>query len=275
MAITEDPGQSKLPAGALKCPKCSAPRRSEDTRCGACGIVFAKWLARQDGIDPRAPRDRRRNGESSGGAKRFVLIAAAVVVVLAGATGAWWMSPPINDLGNNVLVTFEDGKKCRLSEWGFRYRRAFSNNRSRGGALMVGRTQFEIRDDQTLRIVGPDGDKLALEVGAIREIRFEPVAHEYNTSRRAVNAMTLVTPSDWLYFTPQEIPRFSRSRLLVPDASHYYDNKHNDKYKHWAAVTVSLKGIPTPECGDRTEFNLTAHDHPKSWTPMKIQFPGA
>jgi hypothetical protein len=278
MAQTPDNRQDQTSDGGTPpidesgCPKCGAARLPQDSECGSCGIVYAKWFARQ--------KQQQAGGSATGGRREThdnrppsALVAAMLVLLAGGAAAAWNLYPLAPAQGEDILVSFENGVTCRLSEWTFRYRRAHTQTQARGNVLIVGRTLYESTTDDTLRIFAPNGDKLTIPGMALREINITSQPDEDNRSRRRVLTMSVAGKAQTVDFTPQAIPRLSRSRLLIPEASHYFPERYDDDYIDWHGVSVWLSGRPSQECKGHGDINLTAEAYPRKWTPKRLDFP--
>ena len=261
------PANSHAERNEPTCPKCQSPRQAQDLECASCGIIFAKWQARQGTVAASAPITRKR--KSSGTAAAI----AAVFAVLAGV-GAWWLIAGSKLAPNEALVTYASGESCKWVDWSFRVRRQVSNNIAKGAVLIVRPGEPEVADDTTLRVYSASGEKLVIAREELREFQFTTMPDEFNSSNNQVVSLTVKTATDTLRFMPQELPRFSRSRVLVPVASHYF-LEQSDDYMRWGNVRSTFAGTPSPDCTIDREISLTRTGHSKKRTPLSIRFAGS
>jgi hypothetical protein len=89
-----------------------------------------------------------------------------------------------------------------------------------------------------------------------------------------VISLNLTTATSSYRFAAEELEKFSRARVLVPVASHYFPG-HSDDYRHWGDAEMTLAGTVPPECKARDEIPLTDTDHWRKHTPVQITFPGS
>ena len=89
-----------------------------------------------------------------------------------------------------------------------------------------------------------------------------------------VIAITLETTNRTFRFEAEPLPRFSRSRVLVPVASHYF-KEQSDDYMSWGNVRLSIVGTIPQCCESNRPISLTSTDHPKKRTPIQIRFAGS
>ena len=192
------------------------------------------------------------------------------VLVLAGF-GIWWylQEPPLEP--GQLRVTYQHGEVCRWQDWTFKVRRQVPNNRVMGNAMMVLPPSIETKADDWLRVYSPTGEKLYLQPETLREMRFKSREAQNNSSRNAVTSLELVTESESIVFTAVELPKLSRSRILVPVASRFFPD-HSDDYMSWGNVRMTLAGSPEAECTVRDELSLTRPDHSKKRTPVLVEF---
>ncbi len=99
-----------------RCPACNAPREAEVSECPACGVVVAKYLARQgegnhvSGI----PRHVTRNADYGGGKGWMSVISSIAVFLLLGGVLLIWSThqirekPDVAALGLRVQSSAED-----------------------------------------------------------------------------------------------------------------------------------------------------------------------
>lgn len=194
-----------------------------------------------------------------------------LAILLVAGLGTWWFlrEPPLQP--GELRVTYEHGEKCIWRDWTFRVRREVANNRVMGNALSVGRPDIQVKDDSWLRVYDPNGEKLYVQADDLREMRFTSRPSNHNTSNNEVLALDLVTASGTIRFKPVELPRFSRSRVMVPVASRLFADQSDD-YMSWGNVRLTLKGTPVPECSIDREISLTRTGHSKKRTPVLIEF---
>jgi len=214
-----------------------------------------------------------KRGFHSGVAGRGFTALIGTILVLGGAL-VWWLIAGSSLAPNEILVTYEDGETCKWVDWSFRIRRQVSNNTARGAVLITGPGTTEQADDTTLRVFGSSGEKLAIAGQDLREMSFYTTPDENNSSSNRVSSLTIATAADRHRFLAEELPKFSRSRVLVPVASHYFP-EHSDDYMSWGNVRMTLAGTASPDCSTDREISLTRPGHPKKRTPAHIQFAGA
>ena len=193
---------------------------------------------------------------------------ALVVLALLGAGCETPLAP------NEVRVTYDHGESCIWTDWSFRYRRGISNNRASGAIMIVGPETHEVRDDTTLRVFSPDAEKLTIPGTDIREMRFIVEPDDNNSSNNRVSYLGIETESGSRVFWPEELPKFSRSRVLVPVASHYFPEV-SDEYMTWGNVRMTLAGTVEEGCSIDREISLTRPGHYKKRTPALVEFAGS
>lgn len=207
-------------------------------------------------------------GKATGAINVFLVLG----ILLLAAAGAWWFlrEPPLAP--NELRITYMHGESCRWQDWTFRIRREVSNNRvSMGGtALSVGRPRIEQKDDRWLRAYSSSGEKLNIQPSELREMRFT-TRQSSNSSNQEVVGLDLVTTNNSVRFMQVELPRFSRSRVIVPIASHYFGDQSDD-YMTWGNVRMTVAGQPDPECSVDREISLTRPEHSSKRTPQLIEF---
>ncbi len=198
-----------------------------------------------------------------------ILIGAGLLAIIGA--GAWWIlrEPPLQP--GELRVTYEHGESCRWQDWTFRIRRQTPNTTARGNMLMVAGNTTETKDDTSLRVYSPAGEKLFVQPHALREMRFVSVPSSRNTSSNNVISLDLVTDAETIRFTPVELPRFSRSRVMVPVASRFFPDQSDD-YMTWGNVRLTLAGEVEPDCSTDREISLTRPGHSNNRTPRLIEF---
>lgn len=195
-------------------------------------------------------------------------IAAAAAIVLALCACS---EPPLAP--NEILVTYDHGETCKWTDWSFRYRRGIPNTTVIGNALKVGPDHQEVVDDTTLRVFSYDGEKLTIAGPDIRSMRFAFAPDPDNSGYNEVSLLTIETATGPVPFVTEPLPKLSRSRVLVPVASHYFPEQSDD-YMSWGNVRLTLVGTPAEDCSIDRVISLTRPGHPKSRTPTHIRFPG-
>ncbi len=249
------------------CPKCSAEYAPGALECSACGIIFAKWQARQEPVVDEVENT-----------KKFPVLILLLVVVVGIAVAAGWLlydpEPEIPPLAaNQVRVTYTTGEQCLWNDWSFKIRREVQNNRARGNVLITGRPNVETEIDTTLRVYTENGEKLALTRDQLREFSFTTVPDVNNSSNNTVVSLTIKTANNSIRFPAIELPKFSRSRVLVPVASYYFPQQSGD-YMRWGNVRMTLAGKAAEGCSIDREISLTRPGHYKKRTPERVEFPG-
>lgn len=197
-------------------------------------------------------------------------ILIVIVLLVAGlAGGAWWLlrTPPLAT--NEARVTYTTGEQCLWTDWQFTIRREVQNNSVRGNALIVGRPKVQTATDSVLRVFSATGEKMLME--QIREMNFRTVPDSNNTSNNRVSSLVITTATGEETFRATPLPKFSRSRVLVPVASHYFP-KQSDEYTTWGNVRMTLSGTPDAECSIDDEISLTRPGHYKKRTPERVEF---
>lgn len=206
--------------------------------------------------------------QSNGAINLFLVL--GILVIAAGV--AWWFlrEPPLQP--NELRVTYQHNEVCRWQDWSFRIRREVQKNRvSMGGsALSVGRPNIQQKDDQWLRVYSSAGGKLNIDPASLRLMRFI-TRQTSGSSNQTVLDLEVVTDTGTLRFKPVPLPKFSRSRIMVPLASHYFPDQSDD-YMQWGNVRMTLAGTPNPECSVDREISLTRPDHSAKRTPVMIEF---
>lgn len=205
------------------------------------------------------PTQRRRAG---------LFVAAATMALVFTACS----EPPLAP--NEILVTYDHGETCKWTDWAFRYRRGITTTQVMGSALKVGPENQEVVDDTTLRVFSTDGEKLAIAGPDIRAMRFTSGPDPDNSGYNEVSFLTIETVSGNVPFMAEPLPKFSRSRVLVPVASHYFPAQSDD-YMSWGNVRLMLVGTAEEGCSTDRVISLTRPGHSKKRTPTHIQFPGA
>jgi hypothetical protein len=250
-----------------QCPKCSAARVTTAEECPECGIIFAKYRSASEASVQSAPTTPRRNPTG-------LLLVAGVIVI--GVTVWIWQrsSGPEPLAANELRITYEHGETCKWTDWSFSYLRFVSNNKARGNVMIVGpRTRLN-HDDKTLRVFSPDGEKLTIPAADLREMILTVSPDPDNSSNNEVQVNKVVSASGSYYFEATPLPKFSRSRVLVPVISHYFP-EHSDKYMSWGNARLILMGTVAEHCSTDRVISLTRPGHPKKRTPVHVEFPGA
>jgi hypothetical protein len=214
-------------------------------------------------------RPTYQQDDSPAGRRRPGLIAA--VALAAIGIGACSSEPSLAP--NELLVTYEHGETCKWTDWAFRYRRGISNNRASGSVMVVGPESYEVADDTTLRVFSADGEKLTIAGSDIREMRFTSAPDPDLSGYNEVSLLSIKTVSGDYAFMAEPLPKFSRSRVLVPVASHYFPAQSDD-YMSWGNARLILIGTAEAGCSTDRAISLTRPGHPKKRTPVRIQFPG-
>ncbi len=199
---------------------------------------------------------------------------SVLLAIALSVTAIWWFlhEPPLAD--NEIRITYLDGRICRLKDWSFKIKKRPSRNSVHGGMLQMGRSkyQWETVEDTDLRIYSSMGEKLHIPRSKLRQIVFQSESHpDIGTDKRTVN-ITVTTTDDIFSFDATELPHFSRKRLLVPVASHYFPD-HDDDYMSWGDVILTLNGTPEDSSCPNRDVGLTRPDHPLDRTPVRIEFP--
>jgi len=200
--------------------------------------------------------------------RRVGLVAAAATMALVLTACS---EPPLAP--NEILVTYDHGETCKWTDWAFRYRRGITNTQVIGSALKVGPDNQELADDTTLRVFYKEGEKLTIAGPDIRAMRFAFVPDPDNSGYNEVALLTIDTAAGPVPLFTEPLPKFSRSRVLVPVASHYF-LEQSDDYMSWGNVRMTLVGTPSPGCSARREIPLTRPHHSARRTPLKIEFAG-
>ena len=276
----ENPSQ---PGAELKCPKCGASRAVDSERCQACGIIFAKWSAHQLGN-----RDIRSRPESRSGLSKPALVALLLLVT----GGVLWTNIPSRgssddaidagavQTGRDLVIHYDDGQRCLLSDWYFQYRRIYNGGtRDQNGWVVVDTNEYvETKNDDVLRFYatqGPlKGRKHSVHDYQIKEIQFEYLSKDQGSpSSRTITGVTLVTNARSFQFTPQNSPSSYRKRFVVPQAPHYFPGHFDDDYKKWRRATVAIEGTLNTECKGYARISLTSDEVPNYGIPISIEFP--
>lgn len=197
------------------------------------------------------------------------IVVSVLAVVVIGGCGS---ESPL--AANELLVTYEHGETCKWTDWSFRYRRGVRNNKAMGNMMMAGPEGQEIANDTTLRVFSSEGEKLTIAGPDIRAMRFMSAPDPDNSGYNEVSVLTLETESGTYQFAAEPLPKFSRERVLVPVASHYFPAQSDD-YMNWGNVRLMLMGTVEEGCSTDRVISLTRPGHPKKRTPNRVQFPGA
>ena len=75
-----------------RCPACNAPQTGEVSECSACGVVVAKFVARQaeeDRLSSVSPRFTRDPDPGGGNSLASVILSIVVLVLIGGALLLW------------------------------------------------------------------------------------------------------------------------------------------------------------------------------------------
>lgn len=202
---------------------------------------------------------------------RYGLSVAGIVIAFSTLAGGCSREEPLEP--NEILVTYEHGESCKWTDWSFRYRNWKSNNRASGAVMIAGPQTAEAKDDSTLRVFSENGEKIAIAGADLRNMWFTVEPDEDNSSDNSVVYLRVETDSDDYTFWPEPLPKFSRSRVLAPVASHYFSDV-NDEYMTWGHVRMTLAGSVEEDCSTDREISLTRPDHYKKRTPLHIRFAG-
>lgn len=200
--------------------------------------------------------------------RRVGLVAAAATLALVLTACS---EPPLAP--NEILVTYDHGETCKWTDWAFRYRRGITSTQVIGNALKVGPENQELADDTTLRVFSNEGEKLTIAGPDIRAMRFAFVPDPDNSGYNEVALLTIDTAAGPVPLFTEPLPKFSRSRVLVPVASHYFPAQSDD-YMSWGNVRLMLVGTAEEGCSTDRVISLTRPEHPQSRTPAHIKFPG-
>ena len=193
-----------------------------------------------------------------------------MILIVGIAMAGWWLlhEPPLK--ANEIRITFDHGETCRWSDWSFRIRREVVNNRGRGAVFIPGLPNISQADDTDLRVFAPDGTKLRIFRDDLRQMGLKWLP-DPNSGYNNVTTLTLTTASNTISFPATELPKFSRSRVLVPVASHYFPEQDDD-FMDWGNVRMTLAGTAPEDCSTDREISLTRPGHPKNRTPILIEF---
>ncbi|MEM7362690.1 MAG: hypothetical protein AAF525_01590 [Pseudomonadota bacterium] len=197
---------------------------------------------------------------------------ALVAVFLVLGVGAWLLfrTPPLEP--NQIRVTYHHDEVCVWNDWSFRIRRQTQNNRVRGNALSALPGPTLQKDDDVLRVYDADGNWFTLGSHQINAMVFDTKVDSDNASQRTVTRLTLQSDEGDQVFEPIPLPKFSRSRVLVPIATFYWPEQDAD-HMTWGNVRMTLAGTPEPGCSIDREISLTRPGHPKGRTPRHVEFP--
>lgn len=200
---------------------------------------------------------------------KMILGAVGALILVGG--GLWWLlrEPPLQP--GELRVTYDHGELCLWQDWTFRVRRQSANTRVMGNTLSMSGHNVEKKDDTTLRVYSPSGEKLFIQSQELRELQFVTRPDSDNPAENTVVSLALVTDSETIGFSPVELPKYSRSRVMVPVASHYFPDQSDD-YMTWGNVRLTLAGTVDPDCSIDREISLTRPDHSKKRTPVLIEF---
>ena len=211
--------------------------------------------------------ERLRPSRESGGVNLLLLVPIVIALLIAG----WWFllrEPPLKP--GELRVTFEHGESCRWQDWTFRIRRQNVSTRARGNMLTVGPGSTETHDETWLRVYSPSGEPMNIHPSDLRQMTFT-VRAASSGSNRVVQSLELVTVSGTTRFEPVELPRFSRSRVMVPVASRFWPDQSDD-YMSWGNVRMTLAGTVPASCSTDDEISLTRPEHRSQRTPILIEF---
>ena len=260
--------QADTETSPTQCPKCSAARISDAKECPACGIIFAKYQNASEA--PPQSASPAKSGKPVG----LILVAAVIVIVIAVIALTWQGSSSPEPLAaNEIRVSYEHGETCKWTDWTFRYLRYVSNNKASGNVMIVGPQTRLNRDDRTLRVFSENGDKLTIPAAELREMILSVGPDPDNSYNKEVQLIRVVTASASHYFETTPLPKFSRSRVMVPVISYYFP-EHSDKYMSWGNARLILMGTAAEDCSTDRVISLTRPEHPKKRTPVHIEFPG-
>ena len=201
---------------------------------------------------------------------KFSIIVTAIIVILAGT---WWFFREPMLKVDEIRITYDHGETCLLKDWSFRIRRKVTNNSGRGETLKMNRHRVQQVDDTDLRVFSPTGEKLLILRKNLRQIELMSSPDLDYDGYNQVISLTLSTAADTIVFDSVELPGFSRSRVLVPVASHFFPEQ-NDEYMTWGNIRMTLAGTVQGKCSTNREIHLTDPSHAKSHTPVLIEFAG-
>jgi hypothetical protein len=197
-----------------------------------------------------------------------ILLAAILL-----ATAAWWLLHEPSIAENEIRITYLDGKTCLVKDWSFLIKRRASMSNASDGMMRKCRSnsQWDTVKDTDLRIYSSTGEKLHIPREKLLEITFDSQSHpDIGNDKRTVN-ITISTTDNLFSIDAEELPDFSRKRLLVPVASHYFPDQDDD-YMSWGNVIMTINGtVEDQSCPDR-DVGLTRPDHPADRTPVRIEF---
>jgi hypothetical protein len=89
---SKSPHEAPVPPPQWRCPACNAPQTGEVSECSACGIVVAKFVARQveeDRLSSVSPRFMRDPDPGGGKGLASVILSIVVLVIIGGALLLW------------------------------------------------------------------------------------------------------------------------------------------------------------------------------------------
>jgi len=183
---------------------------------------------------------------------------------------------------NELLIHYEDGEQCLLSNWSFEYRRTYNGGTTRqGGWVVTDLNEYvEIVKDHELRFYATSGpishNELNIHADKIEQIRFEylPEEDESLPSRR-IARIRLDTAASTLEFEPQDSPASYRKRFIIPVAEHYFPGHFDRDYRKWRRASVGIAGDLVDGCKGYDRISLTAEEVTNYRVPVSIEFPAS
>ena len=273
---------------ALTCPDCGLEQAVWLPDCPRCGVEGVSW---RDASEPAPERERKtlplhqptfhvaeRAGLARPGWLLATLVLAAstlVAVVLGGGQGEEASAAAVaaEPVVGAVLVTYRNGDKCLVHDWGFRYLRTYRRHEEKNGVVVADLVdRHEAVEDDVLRYYGPLGEHRAVQASELGTIHLVVGARSDGQDGFAVDETRIVTERFTDDLLPTEIPASYRFRLLVPDAPHFWPESYEDQPERWRGVSVHLVGRFSDVCPGPEHIDLTSDRHALPWTPIRLEF---
>ena len=97
------------------------------------------------------------------------------------------------------------------------------------------------KDDDTLRVYDMEGNWLTIRSHQLNAMRFDTRVDIDNAAQLTVTRLTFETDDGDQTFEPVPLPRFSRSRVLLPIATLYWPDQDAD-HMIWGNARMTLAG---------------------------------
>jgi hypothetical protein len=208
-------------------------------------------------------------------ATMVIVTTAVLAVAMGGGRGeeARAAAPEIEP-NDAVVVTFRNGDKCLVRDWRFRYLRIYRGDGEADGPTESAEAEHvEEIEDEVLRYYGGLGEHRALRPWELRSIQLALSPGETVEQGFSVSETRVITERFTDQLRPSVAEGSSQTRLLVPDARHFWPNAYDDDPAKVEGVSIHLVGSFSEGCPAPGHIDLSTDRHDLASTPIRIELP--